>query len=123
MAIISFDRASLIEYVPEYSGNRESVEPCVVKLRFVPYARVQHYARLIAARKGTTDQARMIEMTQEVQKRQFVDNVEGVSGYYVDAVEVRDPERFYETADTDLVIEIIKAMESSCKLSEGQRKN
>ncbi len=123
MAIISFDRLSLIEYVPEYAGNRESAEPCVVKLRFVPYARVQHYARLIVARKGTTDQARMTEMTQEVQKRQFVESVEGVNGYYVDGVEVRDPERFYETADTDLVIEIIKAMESSSRLSEGQRKN
>lgn len=123
MAIISFDSLSLIEYVPEYGGNRESVEPCVVKLRFVPYARVQHYARLIAGRRTGADQARMTELTQEVQKRQFVESVEGISGYYVDGVETRDPERFYETADTDLVIEIIKAMESASKLSEGQRKN
>ena len=50
MAIQGFDKDSLIDYVPECGGNRGSDDPCIVSLKFVPYARVQHYARLIAAR-------------------------------------------------------------------------
>ncbi|MBI1913034.1 MAG: hypothetical protein HYS21_13690 [Deltaproteobacteria bacterium] len=124
MAIISFDKDAVVDYVPEYGGNRDSQEPCVVRLKFVPYSRVQHYSRLIAARgKGVSDPLKMTELTQQIQKKQFTENVESVEGFYVGAREVAEPEEFYETADTDLVIEIIKAMESHSKLTEGQRKN
>ncbi|MBI5491999.1 MAG: hypothetical protein HY893_03605 [Deltaproteobacteria bacterium] len=124
MAIISFDRDAVVDYIPEYGGNRESIDPCVVRLKFVPYSRVQHYSRLIAARaKGLSDPQKVTEVSQHVQKNQFVENVESVSGYYVGEREVTDPAEFYETADTDLVVEIIKAMESHSRLTEGQRKN
>lgn len=124
MAIISFDRDALVDYVPEYGGNRQSPEPCVVRLRYVPYSKVQHYSRLIASRsKGSADAVRVTEITQEIQKKQFVDSVESVSGYFVEGREVKSPEELYETADTDLVVELIRAMESHSKLNEGQRKN
>jgi len=124
MAIISFDKDALVDYIPEYAGNRDSGEPCIVRLKFVPFSRVQHYARLIAARtEGLSDKARIAEISQSVQKRQFVENVESVSGYYVGMKEVEDPAEFYETADTDLVLEVIKAMESASKLTGGQVKN
>ncbi|MBI5562757.1 MAG: hypothetical protein HY894_07915 [Deltaproteobacteria bacterium] len=124
MAIISFDKDALIDYVPEHGGNRDSFDPCVVRLRYVPYSRVQQYARVLAARnKGINDPARAAEITQHVQKKQFTENVEGISGYYVEEREVTDPDEFYETADTDLVVEIIRAMESTARLTEGQRKN
>lgn len=124
MAIISFDKEALIDYVPEYSDNRDSLDPCVVRLRYVPYSRVQHYARILAARnKGVQDPARFAEITQHIQKRQFTESVESVLGYFVEDREIVDPEVFYETADTELVIEIIRAMESISRLTEGQRKN
>lgn len=124
MAIISFDRDSVQEYIPQYGGNRDSSDPCVVTLKFVPYSRVQHYSRLIAARtRGVTDPSRVAEVSQEVQKKQFVENVETVRNYFVGAMEVSSPAEFYDTADTDLVIEIIRAMESHARLTEGQRKN
>ena len=124
MAIISFDKDAVIDYVPEYAGNRSSEEPCVVRIRFVPYSRIQHYSRLIAARtKGAVEAARITEASQEVQKRQFVENVESVAGYFIGSREVTDPAEFYETAGIDLIIEVLKAMESQSKLSEGQRKN
>lgn len=124
MAIISFDKEAVVDYVPAYAGNRESADPCVVRLKFCPYSRVQHYSRLIATRaKGAGDNLKLAEVGQEVQKRQFVENVESVANYFVDGVEVRDTERFYETADTDLILEVIKAMESASRLSEGQIKN
>ena len=124
MAIVSFDREALIDYVPEYAGNRESFDPCVVRLRYVPYSRVQHYARILAARnKGIQDPARSTEIVHHIQKKQFTENVESICGYYVEDREVCDPETFYDTADTDLIIEIIRAMESTSRLTDGQRKN
>ena len=124
MAIISFSKNAVVDYVPEYAGNRESADPCIVQIRFVPFSKVQDYGRFIAARaKGMNDPIKLKEIYQEVQKRQFIENVESVVNYYVDGKEVKDAESFYDTADTELVIEIIKAMESGAKLSEGQRKN
>ncbi len=124
MAIISFERDTVVDYILEYGGNRDSEDPCVVSLRFVPYSRVQHYARIIAARtKGVMDHARITEITQGVQKKQFVENVESISNYYVGEREVTDAGELYETADTDLILEIIKAMESASRLTQGQIKN
>ncbi len=124
MAIISFDTESVIDYLPEYSGNRDTVDPCVVKLKFVPFSRLQQYSRLLAARsKNITDDGRVAEVSLSIQKKQFCDNVESVSGYFVESSEVVDPETFYETADTELVVEIMDAMVSNSKLTEGQRKN
>src|SRR3990170_5760386 len=113
MAIISFDKDAITEYVPAYGGNRDSDNPCVVRLKFVPYSRVQHYAKILSARvRGITDPARVIEMSQEVQKKQFMENVESISGYSVGDRDVSEPGDFFETADADLVIEVIRAMES-----------
>ncbi len=124
MAIISFDPDTIIDYLPEYGGNRDSVDPCVVRLRFVPYSRMHHYSRLISARtRGENDQSKVVEVAHSIQKKQFIENVESISGYFVEEREVTGAEELYETADTKLVLEIIKAMESHSRLTEGQRKN
>ena len=125
MAIISFDKDAVIDYAPEYGGNRDSENPCVVRLRFVPYSKVQQYSRIIALKNkdAKNDTTKAIECAQAVQKKQFCESVESVSGYFVAGKEVTDPAEFYETADTDLILEIIRAMESSARLTEGQRKN
>lgn len=124
MAIISLDREMAVDFIPEYGGNRDSDTPCIVRLKFVPYSRIQHYSRLIAARtKSATDPAKVTEVSQEIQRRQFVDSVESITGYYIGEREIKDPGEFYDSADTDLILEIIRAMESSSKLTEGQRKN
>ncbi len=125
MAIIGFDKDAVIDYAPEYGGNRDSDNTCVVRLRFVPYSKVQLYSRLIALKNKDAkgDATKAIEAAQTIQKKQFCESVESVSGYFVAGREVTDPAEFYETADTDLILEIIRAMESSARLTEGQRKN
>ncbi len=125
MAIISFDCETLVDYIPAYGGNRDSDDPCVVLLKFVPYSKVQEYSRILAARanSGTGDAVKTVNLTQGLQRRQFIENVASVSGYYIGEREVTDPEEFYDSADTELVTEIIRAMENIHRLSEGQRKN
>lgn len=124
MAIISFDKDAPTDYIPAYGGNRDSENPCVVSLRFVPYSRVQHYSKIISTRaRGINDPGKISELSREVQKQQFCENVDSISGYFIGQREVTSPDEFYDTADTDLVLEIIKAMESSARLTDGQRKN
>ena len=124
MAIISFDKDTIIDYIPAYSNNRESDNPCIVRLKYIPYSRVQHYGKLLAAKaKNLNDPVRVAEAGQEIQRKQFVDSVESISGYSVNGKDVADPSEFYDTADTELIVELIRAMESQQKLSEGQRKN
>lgn len=123
MAIISFSKDATIDYVPEYGGNRESEEPCIVRLKYIPYSRVQEYSRMIAARVKGLNDVKRIDCVQDIQRKQFIDNVESVSGYYVDTKPVTDASEFYATAPAELIVELVQAMESAQRLSDGQRKN
>lgn len=122
MALISFDPDVAVEYIPE--SERDSDDPCVIMLKFVPYSKVQTYSRMIANKtKGVNGNAKIAEITQGVQRRQFEDSVESISNYSVGGKDITEAGDFYDTADTDLIIEVIHAMESAQKLTEGQRKN
>lgn len=126
MAIISYDKDTPIDYIPEYGGNRDSENPCVVRLRFVPCSKVQEYSRHIAARnKGVSDADtdKRVSISQEVQKKQFTESVESVSGYFVGEREVTGAAEFYESAPYELVYELIAAMQDLQRLTAGQRKN
>lgn len=124
MALISFDRDTVIDYIPAYGGNRDSENPCIVRMKYIPYSRVQHYGKLLAAKaKNVNDAVKVAEAGQEIQRKQFTESVESISGYSINGREVTTAEELYDTADTDLILELIRAMESQQKLSEGQRKN
>lgn len=123
MAIISFDSEEIIDYVPSYAGNRDSEDPCIVKLKFVPYAKVQKYAKMISTQAANKSARKQMDISQSIQKRQFMDSVEGVSGYRVGSKDITDPGEFFDVADTEIIIELIQAMENSQKLDEGQLKN
>jgi len=127
MAIVSFDKDETIEYVPRFANNRESKDPCIAILKFMPHSRANYYTRMIAARtKGIRDQEQVTKITLKIQKQMFLDSVEKVSGYSVGSKEPREvsaPEEFYETADTELVEEIALAMQDSVMLEGGQLKN
>lgn len=124
MAIISFDKDNVIDYVPKFAGNRESTEPCVVSLKFIPYSKVQHYSRVIASRLKEHNDAENISLANHyVQKKQFVESVEKITNFFINDKQVESVEEFYESADSELIIEILEAMESQQKLSSGQIKN
>lgn len=124
MAIAGFERDKTYHYIPEYAGNRDSESPCVIGLRFVSHARMNDYSAMIASKtKGVRDSGELQKIGEEVQRRQFIDNVVTVEGYLLGDKEVKDATTLYETADKDLVYEIIKAMESGTKLSAGLKKD
>lgn len=123
MAIIGFSKDALTDFVPAFNGNRNSPDPCAVKLRFVPYGKILEYRKRIEVRMHGAQPTDYQRVAREVQREQFVENVASVSGYFCGEKELKDPGEFYDNADHDLVVEIIRAMESTQKLTEGQRKN
>lgn len=122
MAIHGFDPEKVVCYVPAHGNNRDSEDPCVVKLKPVPYTKMMRYERLIVA-KTKGDRSRVNEVLPEVQEKQFLDSVESISGFFVGTREVTDPKEFYDVADSAIITELIRAMESSLLLSEGLLKN
>lgn len=124
MAIIGFSRGQEVEFIPAYSGNRDSAEPCTIGIKYVPYEAVLSYSRQITSQtRNLKDQSKAIEVSQAVQKKQFIENVTSVTGFNVGERAITTAAELWEVAPTDLISEIIGAMEDSAKLSEGQRKN
>ncbi len=124
MGITLFTKGQEIDYVPQYGGNRDSTDPAIVRLRYVPYEMVLAYGRQIAARtRLLKDQTKAVEITHEIQKKEFLENVTSVSGFQSGGMEITTAEYLWEHAPTELINELILAMEDAAKLSEGQRKN
>jgi hypothetical protein len=129
MAIISFDEDEIIEYIP--IQERENKNPCTVLLRFMPFKKVQKYSRALTKdfrkeSEGEKDFYRLREIREEIeqaaQRKQFIENVVEIKNYSIKGQLVTDPGRFYDTADTDLIVDIMRAMQSAQQLSEGQKK-
>lgn len=124
MAIVSFSKNTIIDYVPEYGGNRESSTPCVISLKYLSFGELREHQRLLAAKsKGARDQEKSMAIAQALQREQFVNHVVTIRGYLVDDVEVSDPNEFYDSAPVELITEILEAMQDSHRLNEGQQKN
>ena len=125
MAIITVAKDDVIDYVP--ASERGSDDPTVVGLKHVTFAMAQQYERLIAQQAKGAAPAQMLERTAEatrhVQRKQFIDNVAYVKNYFVRDREITTGAELYEVADQALIMELIRAMESSAKLTEGQLKN
>jgi len=124
MALILFDKDAIIDYTPEWNGNRDEEKPFVVMLKYISFGKMRGYAqRLDAATKSLKNEEEKAEKMLEVQKQQFIDNVAGFKNVSVKGKEVTDPGEFYELAAADLIYEILNAMQDHQKLSGGQRKN
>lgn len=130
MARTGYDADEVIEWIPP--GEEKDEKPFTVLMTHVSYAAVQTFSRMISARvaaqsKGLRDMTRLAEIQSEagseVQKIQFLKHVKEIKNYFIYGLEIKDAETFYAKADNASVTEVIQAMESSAKLSEGQVKN
>jgi len=136
MAIISFDKDAIIDYVIEYGDNRDDKNPCMVGISFVSNGRVMEYAKqlqsqIAAKSRGVRPEkisGIQSEVALKIQKKQFIDNISYVKNFSLIGKDGKpkkceDVGEFYENVDSEIVYEIIKAMESASKLTDGQVKN
>ncbi len=110
MGIIGFTPDMVVEYVPEYGGNRRSNSPCVVGIRYLPYAKAHEYEKRRALRSANIKGSiRLSLIARETQRQRFIENVVFVKGVFKDKREVTDVAELYDIAPRALVEEILKA--------------
>ena len=123
MAIISFSKDTIVDYIPEYGDNRKSIDPCVIGIKFIPFGETVEIERIRSARMRGVEADKMLDINQSLQKERFVKHIAYVNGYSVGGAEVTDAGEFYETAPAELVAEILLAMQDAFRLSKGQAKD
>ncbi len=123
MSITVYGSDKVIEYVPAYGGNRDSINPCVVGLKYVSFGKTREYAEIYSKEsEGVTKSSDLTLITQIVQKKQFLENVVSVSGLFDGDREVTSVAEFYDIAPQPLVFEIMAALEDPKKIEEGMLK-
>lgn len=124
MALILFDRDAVIDFIPEWNGNRDSDTPFIVKLKYVGWGKQRGYAQRIAqAMKSCEDEGERARKILDIQNEQFIENVVGFENCNIGGKDSPTPEEFYDLAAPELVQEIIEAMQSHQALTGEQRKN
>jgi hypothetical protein len=127
MAIITFDETEVVEYVPR--SERGEKNPTVVGMHRLPFKTVEKYSRMVTEGFGRkqVDVTRVAEQSRSVQRKQFSEGIAWIKNYFVIKGgvkrEITTPEEFYDVIDNGLMAELIGAMESTEKLTEGQLKN
>jgi hypothetical protein len=122
MALHGFEPSEPILYRPEYGGNRESDDPCVVALHYVPFVKIQALEKRVALIHKMREQEGVLDAYAKGQKLKFTENVESIKGFFVKDREVVDPEEFYIKAPKDLLLELLTAMENIQQLNMGMVK-
>lgn len=126
MALKSVPEES-IDYIPSYGGNRTDKDPMWVKIHPLSRAEADSYRNQIKFKEqpGGFRQQRLQTNIRDVQRRQFIDNVQEIHNFldYKTGKEISDVKEFYDKAPDDLVEEIFDAMLNASQLGEDEVKN
>lgn len=123
MAIISFSKDTVVDYIPEYGENRKGDNPCIIGIKFIPFGETVEIEKIRSARMRGAEAEKILEINQGLQKERFVKHIAYVKGFFVEGKEITDAGEFYDTAPDDLMGEILVAMRDSFFLSKGQAAN
>jgi hypothetical protein len=123
MAIVGLMPGTEIPYIP-LSERENEKDPCTIHIKYVSNSKVRDYStQLTKSMKNVKDPDRINEISMDMERQQFVENVTKVENYPVGDRMVTTGAELYEVADRALIVEIIRTMESVRLLTAGQRKN
>jgi hypothetical protein len=127
MALITLDPETIIEYIPKFErDNANSIDPLIVKLRYMPHKKYLDYLSAMTREMSTTsDPERQTRISKSHDRKMFCEHVIGFENWNkLDGTkEDDDPGAFYDRNDKELIYEIQSAIQDSGKLTEFQRKN
>lgn len=125
MALITLDPETINEYIPEFD-RENSVDPLIIKMRYMPHKKYLEYITMMTREMGTTnDTEKQSQISRAHDRKMFCDHVVGFENWLkLDGTkEPDDPGAFYDRNDKGLIYEIQTAIQESGVLSKGQRKN
>lgn len=113
-------------------ADRDNIDdPATVEIKPVPHGEVERYSRIIAKDAEGKSAAGQAAVLQNVTKKQFEEHIRNPCNFYrgpnpdkgeKEPVTLKSAAELYEHGDSEDINEIIKAMESNSKLTEGQKK-
>jgi len=100
-----------IDFVPAYAGNREDENPLIVTITPLSRGEADKYTRRVKYFQRPGSKGEWDSNVLDVQKKQFVDNVKGVSNFIDSETDemIKDIGRFYDEAPHALIEEILDA--------------
>lgn len=120
--MLNFEKEDWVTYMPAYSGNRDSDTPMTVEIHPLSFGETAKYTDAVHVKQKGRGQVET--NTSKVMRRQVVENVRnplnviGISGKKVET-----SAQLHDDTPSDLVKEIINAIEDISILSEGEVKN
>lgn len=129
MAIMSFKKGIIVDFVPAYGGNRQDKIKTIIGIKpmnndgAIDFMDSQTRKLL----EGENDNEKA-QISKEIAKQAFVDHIAYVKNYDVvdendKKVKITTGEALYNDASKALINEITFAIENSSRLTEGQLKN
>lgn len=124
MALILLDPDKIVDYVPEFD-RKNTEDPLIIRCKYVPRKLSLEFNDVIArAMQGVTDLHKRVQIERSCNKDQFMKQVSEVKNFTgPDGKKTSDSGIFYDSVDATLIFEIMDAMVTQSKLTEGQRKN
>lgn len=129
MAIMSFKQGVIVDFVPEFGGNRQHKKKTVIGIKPLNNnGSIDFMDELTKQLVDCDDVKEKSKVSKEVAKQSFIDHVPYVKNYIVldednKEVEITTGEQLYCDGSRGLINEITFAIENSSTLSEGQLKN
>ncbi len=120
--MLDFAKADWVTYMPAYGGNRDSETPMTVEIHPLSFGETAKYTDAVHVKQRA--RGHMETNTSKVTRRQIVENVRnplnviGISGKPVET-----STQLHDDTPTDLVKEILNAIEDISTLTEGEVKN
>lgn len=120
--MLNFEKEDWVTYMPAYGGNRDSDTPMTVEIHPLSFGETAKYTDAVHVKQRS--RGHVETNTSKVTRRQVIDNVRnllnviGISGKAVETAA-----QLYDDTPSDLVKEIINAIEDISILTEGEVKN
>lgn len=120
--MLDFKKEDWVTYMPAYGGNRDSDDPMTVEIHPLSFAETAKYTDAVHVKQRA--RGHMETNTSKVTRRQIVENVRnpqnviGISGNRVET-----SAQLHDDTPSDLVKEILNAIEDISTLTEGEVKN
>ena len=129
MGLMSFKRGLVVDFVPEYGGNRKLKEKTIIGIKPLNNdGSIDFMDELTKQLVDCDDRKEKARVSKEVAKESFCDHVAYIKNYTVldedgKEVDITTAAQLYADGSRGLINEITIAIENSSTLSEGQLKN
>ena len=120
--MILFKNGEVVKYT--LKCTRGEKDPATVSVKYMHWGEFKKWSALSAIADKIEDSDKQFEARMDVNRKQFLEYVTGVSGFYNSSgCELTDPKDVVDMFSVELIMEVLAAMKDPVSLNEAQVKN